>query len=175
MTVGRFAAQLFDRDAALVFELLGLILRERDGQNAGLVLRLYVLGLYITHIKASRAYARVTLLTNDAALLVLLVLVKALLSADAQVTVLDIKADLVLFEAREINGQLVAAVLFVDIGLHQILAMLAVQRAVLAEEVVAEKVFKYVFTENTGYHNQCLQFVFKSLCRCGSLLRRAQA
>ena len=61
------------------------------------------------------------------------------------------------------------------IGLHQVACMLAVQRAVLAEEVVAEKVIKYVFTENTGYHNQCLQFVLKSLCRCSSLLRRAQA
>ena len=49
---------LFDGDFAFRRKLLGVLLRQDDGQNAGFVLRLYVFSLHVADAETAGAHAR---------------------------------------------------------------------------------------------------------------------
>ena len=109
-------------------KLLRRSLRDADLQNAILELRGDICGFHIvTDIEAAAHGAGVTLLAQELALLIGLVLVQTLGSADRQVTVLQIDRHFILLEARQVHVQLVRAVQFADIGLHQISGVLTIQ------------------------------------------------
>ena len=104
----------------------------------------------------TRASACIALLTKHAPLLVLLILVQTLLGSDGQIAVFDVEADLVLLEAGQFDCKAVSlgVVRLADIGLHQVLGVLAKQRAVRTKEaIVVKKFIKHIFTIDAGYHN----------------------
>ena len=59
-----------DHDGVRAFDLAGVLLREFDHQNAGVVLALDFLGLYVAHVEGSLAGAGVALLTPLEAVMV---------------------------------------------------------------------------------------------------------
>ena len=105
---------------------------------------------------AVEASACIALLTKYAALLVLFILVQTLLGSDGQIAVFDVETDLVLLEAGQFDREAVSlgVVRLADIGLHQVLGVLAKQRAVRTKEtIVVKKFIKHIFTIDAGYHN----------------------
>ena len=143
-----FSIDLLDGDLAGGGKLLRLLLRDKHGQHAGLVLGLHVLGLHVADVEAAGAGTGVALLTQHAALLVLFVLVEALLRADGQVTVLHVHMDLVLFKAGQLHRKAVSlgVVRLADIGLHQVLGVLAKQRAVRPPKKLPSKKSSNMFS-----------------------------
>ena len=72
------------------------------------------------------------------------------------IAVFDVETDLVLLEAGQLNCKAVSlgVVRLADIGLHQVLGVLAKQRAVRTKEtIVVKKFIKHIFTIDAGYHN----------------------
>ena len=140
-----------DGDPRLGFGLAFFGLRDEQGQNARLIGGLDILGLYLADIEAAGQCACVTLLTDDAALLVFLILVKALCGADGEVAVLEVKDYLVLLKARQVDGQAVALgiVGLTDIGLHEVSAVLTEQLVMAGKEAVVKNIIKKVFTVNS--------------------------
>ena len=115
---------------------------------------MYFLGADIAHIEAAGAAASVTLAADITAVLVALVLVEPLGGCDGQITVLQIDLDLILAEARQIQGEGIAVTGVTDIGLHQIAGVLTVKGAlgiheVLSESIV-EKLIEQTLTKNAG-------------------------
>ena len=162
------------------FDLAGVLLREFDHQNAGVVLALDFLGLYVAHVEGSLAGAGVALLTDDAAgLLVLLVLLNALGGGNGEVALLQLDADFVLLEAGQVDGQLVAVLGLVHVGLHDAGSVLAVQSLVgipyAAAERVVEQIVKQVFTEHHRQHrdNFLSNFAVSFLCPRRAVFMRA--
>src|SRR5699024_781291 len=80
--------------------------------------------------------------------------VEALLGGDGQITVLEVELHLVLLKARQVNVELVGAVLLADIGLHDMRRALAVQRIARAEhgsrKHVIKKFVEKIFTKKSG-------------------------
>ena len=109
----------------------------------------------LTHIEAALHDARIALLTEHLAFLVFFVLLQRFLGGDGQITVIEFKVNFVLLEARQINVHLIALIRFLDIGLHDVLCVFAVQRAVniteATEEITVEiiKNIHQVLTENS--------------------------
>ena len=99
---------LLDRDGSVLRKLLLRSLRDADLQDTILVLGADVRGFHVvTDIEAAAHRAGITLLTQELALLIGLVLVQSLRSADRQVTILQIDCHFVLLEARQIYVQLI--------------------------------------------------------------------
>lgn len=74
-----------DGDGRAGGELPDALLGNKDSQNTGLVLRLDVLRLDVAHEEAAGASSGVTLLTQNATLLILIILVQTLLGTDGQI------------------------------------------------------------------------------------------
>lgn len=107
----------------------------------------------LTDVEAALHHARITLLTEHLALFVFLVLLQRFLRGDGQITVLQLQMNFVLLEARQIDVHLIAVIRFLDIRLHHVLRVLAVQSAIhvakAAEQVEIIKSVHQVFTENS--------------------------
>ena len=128
-------------------------LGQGDLQDAILKLGGHILGLHLlTHIEAAAALTGVALPAQITAILLLLVLIQALGGTDGQTTVLQLQLNLILLEAGQVHIQLIGVLGLPHIGLHQVLAVLAVQR-VAGKHVghsvkgILEKVVKQIFTK----------------------------
>ena len=121
-----------------------------------------ILGLdALTHIEAAAHRTGVALLTDVAALLVLLVLVQTLSGVDGQITVLQLHLDLVLLKAGQVNVHQIGILRLADIGLHHVLGVLAIQGVVDAghhTKSVIEHIIEQILTKNAGQHKSFLQF-----------------
>ena len=123
-------------------------------QNAVLKLSGDILGFHmIAHIEAAAALARIALTAQITAVLFLLILVQALGRADRQTTILQFQLDLILLKARQIHIQLIGILSLPHIGLHQILAVLTIERVVIGKnrhpvKGVLEKLIKQILTKN---------------------------
>ena len=137
-----------DQNGLLFGNLARFLLRNHDMQNAVFIRRLNVLFRQVfTHEEAALHHARIALLTEHLALLVLLVLLQRFLRRDGQITIVQFKTDLILLEAGQINVYFVAVLCLFDVRLHQILCVLAVQSVIdvaKAAEEVAIKIVKNV-------------------------------
>ena len=67
---------------------------------------------------------------------------------------------LVLLEARQVDVQLIRAIHLADVGLHQVLCVLAVQGIASLRhhhaERITEEIIKQVLTKNAGQHKSYL-------------------
>ena len=90
---------------------------------------------------------------NELALLVLVLFFEALGRGDRQVTILQLQIDLILLEARQVHLQLVAFIVFLQVGLHHTGCVFAVQLLVhaglKASERKIEPVIKQTLSKNT--------------------------
>lgn len=121
-------SNLFDRDGRGLRQLLLVGLGDRQTQDAVLVLGGDVFrGDVLPDVEAPAAGTGVALLADVLAVLVLLVLVQTLGGLDGQVAVGDLHVDLVLLEAGQVDVQLIAVIGLPHVGLHQVLAVLAIQ------------------------------------------------
>ena len=96
--------KLLNGKGILSGKFLFWLLGNGDLQNAVFKLCTHILnGNSSANIEATAHCTGVTLLTNVTALLILLVLIQALLSADGQITVLQLYLNLVLFKAGQVD------------------------------------------------------------------------
>ena len=90
---------------------------------------------------------------NDLALLILAFFFVALGSGDRQVAILQLQIDLIFLEARQVHLQLIAFIVFLQIGLHHMSRMFAIQLAIhvgfKASEREAHPVIKQTLSKNT--------------------------
>ena len=97
--------QLFDGDVLVLLDLLDVLLWNADLQDAVLEFGLNVLlGQLVADIEAAAHAAGVALAADILAVFLLLVLVKALGCADAQVTVVQLYVDLILLKAWQVDA-----------------------------------------------------------------------
>lgn len=133
-----------------------ILLRDDDMQDTTFIRSLDVLLCHVlAHKEAALHHARIALLTEHLALLVLVGLLQRFLRGDGQITVVQFQMNVVLLEARQINVHLIAFIRFLHIRLHHVLCVLAVQRTVnvaeSAEEIPVEviKNVHQVLAENS--------------------------
>ena len=136
-------------------------LRHIQRQDTVLKLGGHLFGLHIAHVEAAAHGTGVTLPADVAALLVLLILIKTLCGLNSQVAIAQVNADLVFLEAGQIDRQLIAVFLLPDIGLHQILGVLAIQGAAALRDVhhakgIVKEIIKQIFSKNAGQHKSFL-------------------
>ena len=125
-------------------------------QHAAVIRRLDVLLREVfTHKEAALHHARIALLTEHLALLALVVLLERLLRRDGQITVVQFQMNFVLLEAGQVDVHFIAVLQLLDIRLHHVLRVFAVQRMInvakAAEEAAVEviKNVHQIFTENS--------------------------
>ena len=142
-----------------------LLLGDGQLQNAVFKLGGHLAGLHVlAYIEAAAASTGIALLANILALLVALILVQALGRLDGQIAVLQLHIDLILLEAGQIDIQLVAVRGLPHIGLHQVLAVLAVQRVVTLGHYhhtkgIRKEIIKQVLTKNARQHKSYLHSI----------------
>ena len=134
---------------------LGFLLGQFDHQDTILVFGLHILFReVVAYVEAALHGAGVPFLTEQLAVFLFLIL-QVLLRGDSQITILQIQMDFVLLQAGQINGQLVAFICFLHVGLHHPGGVLAIQyvfrTAEAAEEITVEviKQIHHIFTENS--------------------------
>ena len=77
----------------------------------------------------------VTFTADINAFIVLFVLVEAFSGGNGQITVFQFGADVLFFEARQVDIHFISGIRFLDIGFHNVLGMFAVQRIAMTEEL----------------------------------------
>ena len=114
----------------------------------------------IAHIEAAGAGPGVTLAPNPTALIVLVTLVAVLLRGYNQIAVLKTQADVLLVEARHVDGELVLPVLLTHIRVHQgavqrVLGALTLPTPVtpVVEEGIVEEVAEDRIVHQCGKHS----------------------
>ena len=143
--------RLFDCDVVVLGNLLNVFFRNADLQDTVLKFSLDILlGQVVADVESTAHRTGVTLAADILAVFLLLILVKALGSADAQVTVVQLYVDLILLKAWQVDIQLVAVVGLADIGLHHVAAVLAVQRTIHAVHflIKIEHIIKQTLTKD---------------------------
>ena len=115
----------------------------------------------LTDIEAAAARTGVTLLTDVLTLLLRLFLVQTLCGLNGEITVLQLQIHFVLLEARQVDVKLIGVLGLTDVGLHEVLAMLAVQGVEAARHYhikrIREEIIKQIFTIDAGQHKSYLQ------------------
>ena len=109
-----------------------------------------LLGQIVTNIEATLAGTCITFLADVlAGFLLLFILIQTLGSLDGQITILQRYLDLIFLEAGQINDQLIAIIGLLDIGLHYVVCMSAIQFllylilcSVVKERYIIKKVIK---------------------------------
>ena len=102
----------------LVFgKFAGFLFRERQRQNAVLKFRLdFLRRQIIAHIEAPLHSARIPLLTDHSAALILLLFVQVFGSTDGQIAVLQLEIDLLLLESGQVYRHFVIAADFLYVN-----------------------------------------------------------
>ncbi len=107
----------------------------------------------LADVEASGHGTRITLLVDDLALLVLALFFKAFGRGDRQVAVLQLQIDLIFLEARQVHFQLIAFIVFLQIRLHHMCCMFAIQLAIHIGFKTSERethpVIKQTLSKNT--------------------------
>ena len=109
-----------------------------------------LLSQVVTNIEATLASSGITLLADVfTGLLLLLILIQTFGSLNGQITILQRNLDLIFLEAGQINDQLIVVIGLLDIGLHYIMCMSAIQFllylilcSVVKERYIIKKVIK---------------------------------
>ena len=134
-----------------LYRRLCFLLRNIQGQNTMFELTLNILlGQIVTNIEATLAGTCITFLADVlAGFLLLFILIQTLGSLDGQITILQRYLDLIFLEAGQINDQLIVVIGLLDIGLHYIMCMSAIQFllylilcSVVKERYIIKKVIK---------------------------------
>lgn len=127
------------------------LLRNIQSQDTMFELALDILlSQVVTNIEATLASSGITLLADVfTGLLLLLILIQTFGSLNGQITILQRNLDLIFLEAGQINDQLIVVIGLLDIGLHYIMCMSAIQFllylilcSVVKERYIIKKVIK---------------------------------
>ena len=81
----------------------------------------------LTNIEASAHAACITFTSDVFVILILLILIESLLGTDSQVSIIQLKMKLIFLESRKINCYFIAIIFLLNICLHHILCMFAIQ------------------------------------------------
>ena len=149
---------------SLVFDLL-LFLHLRDLKRQDTVVHLgvdIVLGQLITDIKRTAHRPCVMFAADVLTFLVLLIVANLLGCGDGHVTVIQFHGDIILLESRKINGDLVALLGFLYVGLHRmcrpaaikILINIAHVRHHRHVEIIIKQVSEQIVIKDTRYHHK---------------------
>lgn len=134
-----------------LYRRLCFLLRNIQSQDTMFELALDILlSQVVTNIEATLASSGITLLADVfTGLLLLLILIQTFGSLNGQITILQRNLDLIFLEAGQINDQLIVVIGLLDIGLHYIMCMSAIQFllylilcSVVKERYIIKKVIK---------------------------------